>query len=38
MDAFGRRFWCLVAGTTLGTVVGPMVVPDSTSLFAYTGG
>jgi len=35
MDEFGRRFCHLVAGTTLGTVLDPLLLPDSTSVLAY---
>jgi hypothetical protein len=36
VDEFGRRFCYLVAGTTLGTVLGPLFVSDSTPLVEYT--
>lgn len=35
MDEFGRRFYHLVAGTTLGTLLGPLFVSDSTFLRPY---
>jgi hypothetical protein len=35
MDEFGRRFCHLVTGTTLGTLLGPLFVSDSTWLLPY---
>jgi hypothetical protein len=35
MDGFGRQFCYLVAETTLGTVLGPLLVSDSTFLLPY---
>jgi hypothetical protein len=35
MDEFGRRVCCLVAGTTLGAMLAPAFVSESTSLLGY---